>query len=195
MKNSSNITHTFKYDDMGKTQGTDRIQQTKSDTQFIKNSSGEVIQKVVSTTLTTAYVDADGNIKDNVYESTHSHIYSKEADGSWDRSDPIENHSSVELNQTDSDFQTYVSDVSNFKASEKISPIQEAARINENNSKISRWTSGVLSGLGRGANYIPHPWAKAGGAIISGVGVSVGIIGQMANPTNPESIRVRVNLK
>src|SRR5699024_1398711 len=38
-KNNGTITNTFKYDDKGRTQGTDKIQQTKSATQVLKNSS------------------------------------------------------------------------------------------------------------------------------------------------------------
>ncbi|PIX09006.1 MAG: hypothetical protein COZ75_09065, partial [Flavobacteriaceae bacterium CG_4_8_14_3_um_filter_34_10] len=168
--NSNQIKNTFTYDDKGKTKGTDKIQLTTQSTDLVTGQSGETIQRIESTTVSTARVDSDGIIENDVFETTYSHIYSRNEDGGWSRSDPITQHNTTTLDKTREDFQSYVNNVSEFKASNKISPLQEYARQIESTKSISGYISFASALI---ATAVPEPTSTGFGVVSLASGSSI----------------------
>ena len=120
-----------------------------------------------------------------VYKSTYSHIYSKESDGTWSRSDPIDEHITTTLEKTGSDFQSYVSGVADFKSSEKISPVQSYA----NQIDSAKNGAGYLSLIAGVAGFVsPDP------TVSKGLGVTSIIAGSSVFlSSNPENLKLVKN--
>ena len=197
---SNQVSNSFTYDDKGQTKGTDKIQQAVVSTMTITNSDGQVIQTMDTTTLTTAYVDAEGNASKTATITSTNSINTKNEDGTWTRTDAITSPAqTVSLKETSKELQGTVKDVSAFKTAEKISPVQAEARENAKENKIYATIGGSLGTAGRAiASYIPHPIAKGAGGIVAGLGggiASIPILTQGTNPTNPESIYLRKQFK
>jgi RHS repeat-associated protein len=197
---SNQVSNSFKYDDKGETKGTDKIQQAVVSTMTITDSNGQAIQTMDSTTLTTAYVDAEGNASKTATITSTNSINTKNEDGSWTRTNAITAPAqTVSMKETSKEMQATVKEVSTFKSLEKISPVQAEARENAKENKIYATIGGSLGTAGRAiASYIPHPATKVGGGIVAGLGggiASIPILTQGTNPTNPENIYLRKQFK
>lgn len=193
---SNQTSNTFSYDDKGKTVGTDKIQQTVVSTMTVTNSDGQAIQTMNTTTMTTAYVDSEGNTNGQATEYSTNSINTKNEDGTWTRTDAIETSKTLDLKETSKELQSAVKEVQNFKKEEKISPVQAEARQNASENKTACTIGGALGTLGRAiAQYVPHPAGKGAGTATAGVGATVATVPQLTNPTNPERIALRKTYK
>jgi RHS repeat-associated protein len=194
---SNQVSNTFKYDDVGQTKGTDKIQQVVVSTMTITNSEGQAIQTMESTTFTTTYIDAEGNAAKTATITSTNSIKTKNEDGTWTRTDAIVPPAqTVSLKETSKELQSMVKEVSDFKSTEKISPVQAEARQNEKENKTARIVGGGMGTIGRGiSTYIPHPAAKGIGGGIAGLGGAVAIAPVLFNKTNPENISIRKSYK
>jgi len=178
------ITHTFSYDDKGKTKGTDKVMQYKENTTTVVDDNGNTIQTIRVTEFSYAYVDAEGNASKEVTFSRHTSVVTE-------GTDPIslQEQGTIKLSESSPEMQKTVKEISSFKKEEKISPIQAEARANEKENKTAAAVGGGMGTLGRGiAKYAPHPAVKTAGSVIAGVGATVATAPAFFNPTDPEKI-------
>lgn len=188
---ANQITNSFSYDDVGKTQGTDNLQQTVVSTTTFTNDNGEGIAQLHSTVVTTANVDADGNNTGTADVKGYYSVTSTGDDGVKIGSEALFSSKTVDLESTSSEFQAAVRDVQDFKQNNKLSPVQAEGRAQEATNKKSAFIGGGVASARRLISKAPHPAAKLGGALITGVGSTIATVPAVLNETNPEKIKLR----
>jgi RHS repeat-associated protein len=189
---ANQTTHKFKYDDQGKTVGTDKVQQTKTTMTTTTDRNGNVVQTIETTKLTTATIDKDGNIE-VVGSSSWSTVKTKESDGSWSTLSPKETAEYTtggDISEVDAVLRDKAVEISNYKKENfGVSPIQQEARDNIESNKTSRVIGGVIGTAGGAtAKYIQHPIAKGVGIALSGIGTAVSVVPRFFNPEDAEKI-------
>jgi len=178
------ITTSFKFDDRGRTKGTDKVSQTVNSTISISDKNGNNLLSIFKTTITQIDIDADGNHAGKVSQRTFASINFGdviEDDPNKKRSEPIFFSQKIDLAETSSEFQKQVNDVSDFKSKNNISPIQQLARDNEEANNVDAYI-GLFAGLASFA--VPEPSTKIAGGISTYESIRA-----ITRSTNPEKIR------
>ncbi|MDZ4148745.1 MAG: RHS repeat-associated core domain-containing protein [Flavobacteriaceae bacterium] len=177
------ITTSFKFDDKGRTRGTDKVSQTVNSTISISDKKGNNLLSIFKTTITQIDIDADGNHAGKVSQRTFASINFGdviEDDPNKKRSEPIFFSQKIDLAETSSEFQKEVNDVSNFKSENKISPIQQLARDNEEANDIDTYI-GIFAGI---VGFVaPEPSSTIAGGISTYESIKT-----ITRSTNPEKI-------
>jgi hypothetical protein len=177
------LTITFKFEDKGRTKGTDYVFESKTTIAQNTDETGKVLSTVTTIQTSQTSIDSEGNIGE-----VTTIVYQKsDKDESW-----TSISGSGPLNNTSSEFSSAVLMISGYKRDSEhpgLSPLQMEARINEKNNKIANGIAGGMAALGRLVKGFPSPLSKGVGFGL--IGASLGfktIYNSAVNPTNPEKI-------
>ncbi len=176
------IVNTFEFDDDSKTLGTDLVRQINTVQTINTDNNGKVTGTVTTSVITTAEVDAKGNIS----SATVSAItVSTTADGTQTATSPAQQ---VDFSETSEDFQNATNSVAEFKQNnDGKSPVQLLA---ENNQKKADGVSLGTSFVGGGLAAF-GPIGKGAGKILAGTGAVVATA-VSENLTDPTKLRRKI---
>ncbi len=174
----------FRFDDKGKTKGTDMVKEIVTTQTVQKDDEGNTLYTMNQTQITTTKIDQSGNVGEVSQTNTATII-------SGSNTTTIDEYKNLEMNKASQEFQQIAKDVQNFKKENSgLSPVQQLARENREAQKVSDKVAGGVGLVGTGLSKVPHPIVKGIGIGLTGLAAGGRAVVAFSYNENPERLKI-----